>query len=137
MKTVALFFLISFGPLLSVAEPSGECNRIITPIEAIEQAAANERGISGTFELLVQSTGAVDGTVMLYSELDAHDPHCLSIALSPAAVKEMFRQSKLEPIVDLKGKKIRVSGQAMVEKIFGENQTHVWVSNPKNVVVVK
>jgi hypothetical protein len=147
MKKLALLFLFGFSPVLFAGDSTLLSGPAIAPVEAIKEARASSDGFFGIFQMRVQSTDVEGGAVILFSELDRRDPRCLSIALLPSAVKEMFRQNGLEPIVDLKGKTVRVRGtaevrQALVKEASEKFETyytsiHIVVLNAKNLVVVQ
>jgi hypothetical protein len=94
------------------------------PADRVAELASKAResgGVLGTFEILVRAAeagvGAERGRVILYSESDYRSPRCVAVVLLPNVVKELFRNFQVEPVVDLKGKVIRVYGVAQKARV--------------------
>jgi hypothetical protein len=113
---------------------------VIAPAEAIRlAAAAAPDGIKGIFELTVQAVGRADGNIYLNSGSDYRDQRCLTIAVLPVAADDFRSRFGNEADATLKGRVIRVRGEARRVKIsFTVNgqvtdkyyyQTHVNVSD--------
>jgi hypothetical protein len=117
----------------------------ITPTQAILAAAERPAGISGIFEMEVRGGGRQNDWLYLNSEADYRDQRCLTIAIPPTVAPEVERQIGGDPVVELRGKTIRVRGTAKRTTIwFISNgvrtdkyyyQTHVLVTDPAQVAV--
>ncbi|HVT74361.1 MAG TPA: hypothetical protein VHD61_14590 [Lacunisphaera sp.] len=94
--------------------PKPPPEKILTPQEAIFLAAsAAPNGADGIFELTVRSTGRRNDTVFLNSELDYRDQRSLAVRIPPIVVAEYIKRYGAAPDVALKGKRIRVTGEAL------------------------
>ncbi len=88
----------------------GQENRI-EPREAILAAAdAAPRSVPGIFAMRVAATGRVGGRVYLNSEADYRDQRNLSIAIAPAAARDLARRHGAEPDVFFRGQGDRGAG---------------------------
>ncbi len=119
----------------------------MSPIEAVEKSAANAEGVTGVFEMIVQATGTDQKKVFLNSQDDYRDRRNLSVVLSQTITMAMLKRDGIEPIVDLKGKKIRVYGTARAVKVWFYvggirtkdyyYQTHIELSDAEHLAIVK
>ena len=148
MKKIAALFLFGVSPAFFAADSTLVSGAAITPAEAIEKATASADGASGVFEMVVRNVEAESGGFVLYSESDPRDRRCLAVYLFPSALKEMLKESGLEPAVNFQGKKIRVRGATDTTKRaitddaknkFGAYYQRVFVPvfHAKNLVVVR
>ncbi|SEN35777.1 hypothetical protein SAMN05192583_2593 [Sphingomonas gellani] len=90
----------------------------MVPEQAVMRAAqAAPHGVPGSFRFRVQATGRQDGRLFLNSEADYRDQRNLSVAVLPAA--QVGLESRFGTPLDtvLKGRDIRVDGEAMRVRI--------------------
>ena len=131
------------GPSLVAPDSSSAW---ITPQQAILLAANSApRGAPGIFAMTVQATGTQDGQVFLNSELDYRDQRNLTIALTPAAARQLRERLGEDPLTSLKNRSILVTGAARRAQIYffsnGKRsdkyyyQTHVDVSSADQLVL--
>ncbi len=93
--------------------PTAEDARWLQPAQAIQLAAeAAPRGVTGTFVMRVQATGADGGRVYLNSEADYRDQRNLTIAITPVAAGALAARLGAPPAVALEGERIVVQGVA-------------------------
>ncbi|MCU6434669.1 hypothetical protein LPB67_12905 [Undibacterium sp. Jales W-56] len=144
-------FICAFAVALSLSacvstSPLPKFNaKAISPVEAIQLAAAAPNGVAGTFALRVKATGMQDNRVYLNSESDYRDQRNLSIEITPEAAAKMTKLLGADPLVELKGKQLRVVGTARRVTVYffidGKRtdkyyyQTHVLVSDPTQIMV--
>ncbi|MCF6225745.1 MAG: hypothetical protein L3J22_05500 [Xanthomonadales bacterium] len=109
-------------------------------------ADAAPESVAGVFEMKVVGTGRDKGKIYLNSEADYRDQRSLNIVVRPQAVKS-FMETHGSPLdTFLKGKRIRVSGEAKRAKITmncgGRKtdmyyyQTHVQVKDINQIEVL-
>jgi len=134
------------NPPAPVTMPGRGAEQTVTPERAVSlAAAAAPEGIDGVFELTVKATGRVNDTVYLNSEADYRDQRNLTIKIPPYVVAIYTNQFGVAPDVALKGKTIRVRGEAHRVTIWfytngvrTENyyyQTHVRLIDPRQIEV--
>ncbi len=149
MKTSLNPAIILCAALLGCAAPANNSNdtQSITPTQAILLAAnAAPQGVKGTFLLEVRATGRMDGNIYLNSELDYRDQRDLTIAIHPEAARQFLQEHGQDVDDALKGKHIRVSGEALRVRIgFFANgqltdkyyyQTHINVFEANQIEVL-
>jgi hypothetical protein len=149
MKCSIIPILISAAALLGCATPTSNANdaQSIAPTQAILLAAdAAPLGVKGTFALEVRAVGRQDGNIYLNSELDYRDQRNLTVAIFPDAAQELRQKFGEDADVALKGKHIKVRGEAirvtigfvadgvLTDKYY--YQTHVNVHEANQVEVV-
>ncbi|MDI1321028.1 MAG: hypothetical protein PSW75_12675 [bacterium] len=127
--------------------PKPAAEKALTPEDAIHlAAAAAPDGVDGIFELTVRATGRDNDVIYLNSENNYRDQRCLTIQIPTVVVTEYVRKFGLAPDVALKGKHIRVNGEARRATIWitqyglkTQNyyyQTHVKLVDPRQIEVV-
>ena len=93
--------------------PSSDQARWLQPAQAIQLAAdAAPRGAAGTFSMQVNAIGHQDGATYLNSEADYRDQRNLTVALSPAAARDLELRLGEPLAVALQRKRILVQGEA-------------------------
>ncbi len=152
MKTLMLFAALSAAVITGCAtvpapSPSSDAQGSwITPREAINLAAdAAPRGVEGTFALTVKATGAEGGETFLNSELDYRDQRNLTVAVSPAATRQLAERLGEHPRTALMGRDILVHGAAVRTRIDFTSQgrptgkyyyqTHVKVIDARQITI--
>ncbi len=89
----------------------------IAPSNAVQLAAASpDDGVTGVFYMTVKGTGMTD-RLHLNSESDYRDQRNLSVAVEPAAAKELAEALGAPPQFVLRGKRILVIGTAKRARI--------------------
>lgn len=87
--------------------------RFFTPLEAIVGAAAAvEEGITGTFKISVQASGADSRSGFLNSELDFRDQRCLTVEIPGALMQPLADVVGANPLTYYRGKTIEIDGIA-------------------------
>lgn len=95
------------------AAPEADAGTPLSSAAAILLAhAAAPKGIDGRFEITVRGTGLVDGTVYLNSEIDYRARNCLTVRIPPVVAAEFRKKYGGPPEVALKGKRLRLAGEA-------------------------
>jgi hypothetical protein len=120
MKQSIIPIMIIGVALLGCAIPASDANDIqaIAPTQAILLAAdAAPLGVKGTFALEVRAVGRQDGNIYLNSELDYRDQRNLTVAIFPDAAQQCRQKFGEDADVVLKGKRIKVRGEAIRVKI--------------------
>lgn len=122
---------------------------VITPFQAIQDAASNPLGITGVFELQIRNTGEAKenhkGFIFLNSEIDYRDQRCLTIRIPPNIVSA-YKRINIDPLTYFTNKTIRVTGTAKRVKIdfISDNglpsgkyyyQTHVQINAPWQIKI--
>lgn len=74
--------------------------------------AAADHPITGVFRLQVRGAGRRDQRLFLNSESDYRDQRCLTVAIPDAIAAKLAAKLGGDPAVLLKGKVIRVKGEA-------------------------
>jgi hypothetical protein len=121
----------------SVQEPLG-------PFEAIQLAAADPiNGVSGVFDLTIRASGRDRTIVYFNSEKDYRDQRCLTLRMTRGNAAAVLKALGLTDRDQLIGKRVRVEGTAMRERINftgGRSraglyyyQTHIYVDDPTKV----
>ncbi len=96
----------------------GNGRQWIEPVQAVQRAAdAAPDGVHGVFVLQVRGTGVQNGFVYLNSEADYRDQRNLTIAIAPAAARQLADQFGGDPLAVLMGKHILVNGTAVRTRI--------------------
>jgi len=132
--------------LLIISGCESTSTESVQPGQAVLLAAeAAPKGVPGVFVLQVQSTGEQGSFTYLNSELDYRDQRNLTVAITPAASRQLEGQLGAHPLIAFKGKRILVNGVATRTKIvFSANgkatdkyyfQTHVRVTDPAQITV--
>jgi hypothetical protein len=118
----------------------------IQPAQAVQLAAeAAPSGVPGVFAVQVQATGTRGDFTYLNSQPDYRDQRNLTIAIAPAAARQLEAELGSHPRVALRGKRILVDGVAERTRIhfFADGkrtekfyyQTHVRVTDPAQITV--
>ncbi len=123
---------------------------VLTPMQAIELAAARPEGVTGLFEMPVRNAGMKDsgweaGYVFLNSETDYRDQRCLTVAITAEAVAK-FKERGIDPALIFKSHVIRVSGTARRATVYFYSkgvktdlyyfQTQVVVGSPEQITLL-
>ncbi|MCD9097497.1 hypothetical protein LU699_08635 [Luteimonas fraxinea] len=108
--TVVVAALFATGCVSGV---SNDQARWLQPAQAIQLAAdAAPRGAAGTFSMQVNAIGHQDGATYLNSETDYRDQRNLTVALTPAAARQLELRLGEPLAVALEHKRILVQGAA-------------------------
>lgn len=116
----------------------------LTAADATAGAAAQENGVSGTFEFVVRSTGVDDGGRWLNSHTDYRDPSNLGVTVDELSLRSLLGNAGPgAQLTDLIGRTVRVTGTARKVKIaFFSNgretghyyfQTHLKVTHANQI----
>ena len=124
--------------VVSVLAASAVAAEPITPYEAVKQAAGKPvAGVTGVFEVHVQSSDEQHGYVLLNSEFNMRDERNLTITLSPDVAFQLEHQLGGNPRYALKGKHLLVTGvarQVTTHRSRGQrNQTVVAVTDAAQI----
>ena len=128
------------------SSPTARGAEWIEPSNAVQLAAASpDDGVTGVFYMTVKATGMTD-RLHLNSEIDYRDQRNLSVAVEPAAAKELADALGAPPQFALKDKRILVIGTAKRAKIVFiadgmptdkyYYQTHVLVTQASQIKVL-
>jgi hypothetical protein len=145
MKKLCLLICLLF--ILSACTNYSKKAKYISPIKAIELAAISAPEThSGVFEMIVKAGKSRDSMIFLNSELDYRDQRNLTIALRPAAMKQLAEKYGKDPLEYLLNKRILIKGEAKRMKIwmFYNNkkltkyyyQTHVFVNSSDQISII-
>jgi hypothetical protein len=144
-ETVCAAVVQSLGLTAYQADKDNSTATILNAHAAIAGAAAAKEGITGSFIMVVKSSGSDSGVAYLSSELDYRDQQCLSVAIKPEARTRFAKSYGKDPTDHLKGKTIIVTGTARKKKVyFVVNrirtdhyyyQTHVDVSDIDQITI--
>lgn len=120
----------------------------LSPIEAVTYASylGDKAGVAGMFEMPIAEVGQQNGLFYLNSESDYRDRNCLTVAMTPAAMRELVGTADLERVRKrLTGHRAIVRGVAQRVRIaFGSNgkpsdkyyyQIHVRVGDANQIRV--
>ena len=130
----------------SCARPGAQLRPLrLSPEQAVMNAATSAEGVSGTFEMVVRTTGRQGGFLYLNSELDYRDQRNLTIEVS-AAVEQALETRFQAPVeMSLRGKVVAVRGTARKVRIdFTQDgrptgkyyyQTHVRLGSARSLTV--
>ncbi len=89
LKTTTVLLVALMTTACSTRLPADEA-RWLQPPQAIQLAAdAAPRGVAGVFAMQVKAVGATDHVVYLNSETDYRDQRNLTVAVSPAAARQL------------------------------------------------
>jgi len=89
LKTTTVLLVALMATACSTRLPADEA-RWLQPPQAIQLAAdAAPRGVAGVFVMRVKAVGATDHVVYLNSETDYRDQRNLTVAVSPAAARQL------------------------------------------------
>ncbi len=144
LTVFALAFALLAGCNRSAPTASGA--EWIEPSKAVQLAAASpDKGVDGVFYMTVKATGMTD-RLHLNSEIDYRDQRNLSIAVEPAAARELAEALGAPPQFALKDKRILVIGTAKRARIVFTAggrptdkyyyQTHVLVTKASQIKVL-
>ncbi|MCJ2185299.1 hypothetical protein [Novosphingobium beihaiensis] len=72
----------------------------LSPVEAVTYASylGNKAGVAGTFDMPVVTVGEQHGTFYLNSEKDYRDRNCLTVAITPKALKALAGSTDLDVV---------------------------------------
>ena len=132
-------------PLATGSAPDAEREPQMDPTAAIAAAAASESGVTGTFRLVVRSTGEETDTLWLCSEADYRDPRCLSVAIRGEARRALLAQHGAQLGAHFRERTVIVDGTARKQRIDFVSggkptghyyfQTHVDVDDPAQLAM--
>lgn len=105
-----IFIFLGCALLSACATAPQPLAKDIEPAAAVTAAAS--KPVSGTFRLFVRSAERRAGFLYLYSAQNSTDPHGLTIVIPDAVNTELAKTLDGEPEVFLKGRTIRVTGEA-------------------------
>jgi hypothetical protein len=119
-------------------------HRPFEPFEAIQLAAADPaNGVAGVFDLTIRASGRDRTFVYFNSEKDYRDQRCLTLRMTRGNAVALIRSLGLTDRDELIGKRVRVEGTAMRERISFTSgrsrtglyyyQTHIYVDDPTKV----
>lgn len=150
MKKSLLILTLLFASV-SYSKNSLADEEIITPAQAVKLLDENNKEwsekVRGVFEITVNATGKDKKWGYLNSNINYRVKENLTIKLSKHIRKRLTKKFGQDPLEFLKGKKIRVKGEAKKVKIYkivgGKKtnlvyfQSHVILKGIKNLEIVE
>jgi hypothetical protein len=141
--------LLLLGCATAEVAPASGSRRWLSASEAYRAAAAQPEGASGSFEIPVQcigqGTGPLEGHFFLYTSKDPRTSGTVVLQLPPDVVQDLRASRRVEPLTDLQGRLVRVTGTAKLKPLgpgpagagTGDAQAWILATSPDQIVVLK